>query len=178
MKQTIEAHPNSLTDLSALTGSGQIGARHEPHDSSRRAARAFVRALDQACLELPDDVERRLAFARQMALQHVRIGVTQSVDGRGVASWGHGAPTKLGFLRGWTHILPALALLLGLLTTSHLMERRNVAAAAEIDTALLNDELPPEAYADSGFVEFLKRGQGADLELIASDRQPEAAPAE
>jgi len=178
MKQMIKAHPSSLTDLSALTGSGQTGARHEPLDSSRRAARAFVRALDQACLELPDDVERRLAFARQVALQHVRIGVTHSVDGRGVASWGHGAPAGLGFLRGWTHILPALALLLGLVTTSHLMELRNVAAAAEIDTALLNDDLPPQAYADPGFVEFLKRGQGAEVELIASDSQPDPTPAE
>jgi hypothetical protein len=28
--------------------------------------------------------------------------------------------------------------------------------AAEIDSALLADDLPPKAYSDAGFVEFLK----------------------
>ena len=30
------------------------------------------------------------------------------------------------------------------------------AAAAEVDAALLADDLPPEAYTDPGFGEFLK----------------------
>jgi hypothetical protein len=32
-------------------------------------------------------------------------------------------------------------------------------AAAEVDTALLADTLPPEAYRDPGFVEFLKTAE-------------------
>jgi hypothetical protein len=29
---------------------------------------------------------------------------------------------------------------------------------AEVDTALLTDDLPPSAYADPGFVQFLRAG--------------------
>jgi hypothetical protein len=31
-----------------------------------------------------------------------------------------------------------------------------ISAAAEIDASLLADDLPPSAYSDPGFVEFLK----------------------
>lgn len=177
MKQTIEAHSGHLIDLPAVTHKGSIDRPAEPLDSTRRAARAFVRALDQASFDLPDDIERRLAFARQLALQHVRVAARPAWDERDVTPWGQGA-SRLAFLRRWTHVLPALALLLGLMATSHLVEKRNVAAAAEIDTALLNDDLPPQAYADPGFVEFLKSGQGAEVEVITSETQSDSAPAE
>ena len=52
--------------------------------------------------------------------------------------------------------LPAVALLAGLLLIqqSHIDEQ--ISAAAEIDAALLADDVPPNAYSDPGFVEFLK----------------------
>jgi hypothetical protein len=34
--------------------------------------------------------------------------------------------------------------------------REQVVAAAEIDTQLLSDQLPPAAYSDPGFAEFLR----------------------
>jgi hypothetical protein len=37
-----------------------------------------------------------------------------------------------------------------------------ISAAAEVDAALLVDELPPQAYSDPGFVEFLRTPQGRD----------------
>ena len=33
---------------------------------------------------------------------------------------------------------------------------RFIPATADIDTAILTDELPPDAYADPGFEEFLR----------------------
>jgi hypothetical protein len=37
---------------------------------------------------------------------------------------------------------------------------RRATELAEVDAALLTDELPPAAYADPGFLQFLKTGGG------------------
>lgn len=52
-------------------------------------------------------------------------------------------------------LLPLLALLAGLWGINHWAHREQVQAAAEVDTALLTDDLPPAAYADPGFEEYL-----------------------
>ena len=38
----------------------------------------------------------------------------------------------------------------------HWQDRTQISVAAEVDAALLADDLPPKAYSDAGFVEFLK----------------------
>ena len=53
--------------------------------------------------------------------------------------------------------LPALALTLGLIAIDQLNLMQRIEAAAEIDAALLADDLPPAAYADPGFAEFMKQ---------------------
>ncbi len=55
-----------------------------------------------------------------------------------------------------TVLVPAAALLLGLGLIKHFHLQDQIAAAAEVDAALLADDLPPEAYSDPGFVEYLK----------------------
>jgi hypothetical protein len=47
-------------------------------------------------------------------------------------------------------------LLAGLMLIDSHYTRAQIDAAAEVDAAILTDELPPEAYRDQGFVEFLK----------------------
>ena len=49
-----------------------------------------------------------------------------------------------------------LALVAGLMLIQSENTQRQIAAAVEVDTDLLLDELPPSAYSDPGFVEFLK----------------------
>jgi hypothetical protein len=44
-----------------------------------------------------------------------------------------------------------------LIQQQHVNEQ--IAAAAEIDADLLTDALPPSAYGDAGFLEFLKAPQ-------------------
>jgi hypothetical protein len=56
---------------------------------------------------------------------------------------------------GW--LLPTLALVLGLVGIDQWRDRESIAAMAELDAELLGDDLPPAAYADAGFSEFLKR---------------------
>ena len=52
--------------------------------------------------------------------------------------------------------LPLVALLAGLVLIQHSQDDEQVSAAAEVDAALLADDVPPKAYSDPGFVEFLK----------------------
>ncbi len=53
-------------------------------------------------------------------------------------------------------LLPVLALVAGLWGVHLYRTEETVQAAAEIDTALLTDDLPPDAYADPGFAEYLR----------------------
>ena len=53
-------------------------------------------------------------------------------------------------------MLPLLVLVSGLLMIERWAQQEQVLAAAEIDTQLLSDDLPPAAYSDPGFGEFLR----------------------
>ena len=52
--------------------------------------------------------------------------------------------------------LPLIALVVGLVSIHFIQNERRANEIAEIDSALLMDELPPAAYTDPGFVQFLK----------------------
>jgi hypothetical protein len=77
------------------------------------------------------------------------------------SSSGDSASLTLGgdYLNVWERlaaILPLLALVMGLITINLLQEQNSSDEIAEIDAALLTDDLPPAAYADQGFAQFIK----------------------
>jgi len=49
-------------------------------------------------------------------------------------------------------------LVAGLVFIQHHHDLQQIEVAAEIDSALLADDLPPAAYGDPGFSEFLRNG--------------------
>lgn len=51
--------------------------------------------------------------------------------------------------------LPVLALAIGMAGIFHHEQQRQIREIADIDIAVLSDELPPSAYADSGFRAFV-----------------------
>ena len=53
-------------------------------------------------------------------------------------------------------MLPLLVLVAGLVMIDNWAVREQVLAAAEIDAQLLADDLPPAAYSDPGFGEYLR----------------------
>lgn len=111
--------------------------------------------LAQQAEALPPDVLERLRFAREQAL--ARAQAARRPDPRRAFTW-RPARQRAG-VRWWmrlTAVLPLVALLAGLVLIQDRYIDAQVVAAAEIDTALLADSLPPAAYQDSGFVEFLK----------------------
>lgn len=132
-----------------------------------RFARRVAARLSEAAAATPPDIETRLRFAREQALQRARAVRQAAQVAEPVVVMGHGggaAALRLG--RGgrpgaswWWRLgsaLPVLVLAGGLLLIHDWQSRSQVEAAAEIDTALLTDSVPPDAYSDPGFVEFLK----------------------
>ena len=78
---------------------------------------------------------------------------------------GGGGPPTLGLgERSWFNrvasVLPLLILAAGLVMIHTFQADRRASELAEVDAALLTDDLPPAAYADPGFVQFLKTGGG------------------
>ena len=65
----------------------------------------------------------------------------------------------------WTRIgsvVPLVALVAGLMAISVIQEERRTDELAEVDSALLTDDLPPAAYTDPGFAQFLKTSDAGE----------------
>ena len=112
--------------------------------------------------------ERALARARQIAMQPIGSAVVQQGRVAGLA-WaganasqsgtGFGGDETPAWWMKWASVLPLVVLVLGFILVQDLLSRADVHAAAEIDAALLVDDLPPAAYSDPGFAEFLRSRQ-------------------
>ena len=126
---------------------------------SRIAYRIAAR-LSQCADALDGDVAERLRFAREQALE--RAKAARAAQSRPVVAVTGSGAAVLGGGGWWLKLgsaLPILALAAGLFLIQHLHTQAQIEAAAQIDVELLADDLPPEAYNDAGFVEFLKNPQ-------------------
>lgn len=123
-----------------------------------RVAYRLAGRLSEQAASLDDDITERLRFAREKALE--RAQAARAAQARPVVGVGASGAGILGNLGDWWvrlgSVLPLVALAAGLLLIQHLHGEAQIAAAAEIDAELLADDLPPAAYSDAGFVEFLK----------------------
>jgi len=127
-----------------------------------RFALRLAARLNEGARELPADVTERLRFAREQALERARLvhkaeaaGAVQTVGRGGSASLAFGGAGSQRWFK-LASVLPVIALIGGFLLIEHVHQKSQIAAAAEIDAALLADDVPPSAYSDPGFVEFLK----------------------
>ena len=134
----------------------RLTAPPRPQDPSTLEARYALRVaarLSERSDELPHDIGERLRFAREQALARARVA-------RGAASSAarSGGAAVLG--GGWwprlAAALPVLALAAALVLVQTDQQDEQLRAAIETDAALLADDLPPSAYTDPGFAEFLK----------------------
>lgn len=128
---------------------------------ARLALRMTARLTEKAA-ELPQDVTERLRFAREQALQRAqaaRATTTQSASSsvaNGGGTLSLGSPQSGGWWMQLAAWVPLVALVGGLVLIQRLHTQSQITAAAEIDASILADDLPPAAYSDPGFVEFLK----------------------
>jgi hypothetical protein len=115
--------------------------------------------LSDAADELPYDISERLRAARTRALANRKITVPRTATSTAVS--GGVATITFGndHFSWWNRIaavIPLLALVLGLIAISAIQNDNRTNELAEIDSALLTDDLPPAAYTDAGFAHFLK----------------------
>jgi hypothetical protein len=123
-----------------------------------RFARRLAADMAERAEGVPHDIAERLRVAREQALLRTREqrAETQAVWPVRAA----GGVAVLGAAPGWWvrlgMLLPPALLLGGLFLIGQMHEEAEIRAAAEVDAALLADDLPPVAFHDPGFVEFLK----------------------
>ncbi|HKX94558.1 MAG TPA: DUF3619 family protein [Methylibium sp.] len=134
----------------------RLTAPPRPQDPSTREARYALRVaarLSERSDELPHDIGERLRFAREQALARARTAreaASSSSHSGGAAVLGGGWWPRLAAA------LPVLALAAALVLVQTEQQDEQLRTAVETDAALLADDLPPSAYTDPGFAEFLK----------------------
>lgn len=142
---------NERRSLEAAALAAQHGA--EPQLAARLATVLTARAE-----ALPHDVTERLRFAREQALLRAqRTAAAPTAAHVGVSSSGLGV--LAGFAPWWQRVasvLPLLLLVSGLVAIDQWATHEQVLAAADIDAQLLADDLPPDAWSDPGFAEYLR----------------------
>lgn len=123
-------------------------------------------ALDLNLANLPDDTVSRLASARCIALSRKKKNAPVLVPVTQAALAGYGTHRALGlhapftWLRRIGLVMPVIVLLAGLALIYEFEQQQHIADTADIDTAILTDELPPAAYLDHGFTAYLaNRGE-------------------
>ena len=124
-----------------------------------RFARGIAAHLSLSAAGVAPDIGERLRFARERALQAAfrarRSSHSEELSGaaQGVAILGF---SHSPLWRPLAAAVPVLALVAGLVFIQAVQTRSQIDVAAEVDAALLGDDLPISAYRDAGFVEFLK----------------------
>jgi hypothetical protein len=133
--------------------------------SQDRFGRRVAARLDAGVAELPRDISERLRAARVQAVARRKVAGLQPLRARQLVIAGGGQAALGGDeepVSLWQRIasaLPLIVLAAGLVTIHVVQSDRRAREVADVDAALLTDALPPTAYADPGFVQFLKSGQ-------------------
>ena len=122
-----------------------------------RFARSIAARLTESSQHIAPDVSERLRFAREKAIGSMRV----QRDGPQTIGRSASGAAVLGFSRSpwwlrFASVLPLFALVGGLVLIQDWQARSQISVAAEVDEALLGDDLPITAYRDPGFTEFLK----------------------
>lgn len=121
--------------------------------------RAVAARLSAGTADIPYEVRERLRAARVRALQARKIPavaptIVRNGGGSAALTLGEGKP---GLFTRIASVLPLVVLAAGLVAIHTIQTERRASELAEVDAALLTDDLPPSAYADPGFVQFLKQ---------------------
>lgn len=125
-------------------------------------AKRITSHLQDSADSIPRDISERLRHARMQALtlhKSVSTKTATGISASGGSATLQGPPSSFGWLNHMASWLPLMALLAGLLTIGVLQEDNRVRELAAVDAELLTDELPPAAYTDPGFLQFLRSNQ-------------------
>ena len=134
---------------------------HQSMEAEELFGRRVAVRLDTSASDLPYDITERLRASRVRAVAQRKVSVAVAapvvvVNGNGTLSIGDEG------LNWWSRLasaLPIMALLVGMVVINVVQDEKRAHELAEVDAALLTDDLPPAAYADPGFLQFLKSAE-------------------
>ena len=114
---------------------------------------------------LPHDIGERLRVAREQAVARRKQPAAVLRQRAATAASRNGNTATLSFgddgLGFWGRLTSAALVLVmaaGLIAINVIQDDDRTMEVADLDAALLTDDLPPEAYADPGFLQYLKTG--------------------
>ena len=120
--------------------------------NEERYAYRIRQVLNLGLNDIPPAASRRLEAARHLALAHQKQAEPQMVTANaGISSIRSGS--YIPFLK---QTLAVLALLLGMWISFYWHSIQYVTELEDVDSALLTDDLPPDAFLDNDFFEWLK----------------------
>ncbi|NBW50119.1 MAG: DUF3619 family protein [Betaproteobacteria bacterium] len=126
-------------------------------------ARAITSRLNESANALPHDISERLKVARMQALakrkwvdETAPANVVVGQNGQGALQMGSGLRHWMTQLGSW---LPLLLLVTGMVVIGLAQDDWTAQEIADVDTELLTNALPPAAYTDPGFAQFLRNNQ-------------------
>ena len=114
---------------------------------------------------LPHDIGERLRVAREQAVARrkqpaavLRQRAAMAASRNGNTATLSVGDDGLGFWGRLTSAALVLVMAAGLIAINVIQDDDRTMEVADLDAALLTDDLPPEAYADPGFLQYLKTG--------------------
>jgi len=147
--------------------------KHQDKQLTETQADQFGRAsaalLSQSALSLPAGIKDRLHAARMKALavrKPEKVLVKKPAFAGVAGNWNSGLNGAWDTV-GW--MAPLVVLVFGLIGIAQWQDDSRINDIAEVDAALLSDDVPPDAYADNGFLAFLKNGPLSDSGNNVSD---------
>ena len=129
-------------------------------------ARRITARLSEAEADLDYDITERLRAARAQALARRKVVATPAIARQPQQETATaGAPSgKRNWWRAVVSAVPLTAMVAGLTFFNGVQADEGANEMAEYDATLLADELPPTAYTDPGFTQYLK--------IAAQQKQP------
>jgi hypothetical protein len=112
-----------------------------------------IRQLLNQAARVDARTAERLRAARERALEHQKIERAHGL------AWADNVLGNLGGLSGVSvrFVLPLVVLVVGLVSINLWQQKQRTAEYVEIDTQLLSDDLPIDAYLDKDFEAWLRR---------------------
>lgn len=169
-----------------VTARLEEGSQSLPHDITERLRIAREQAIEAA--RLAQQTRLGVVTAGELAPVVAPATAVAGMSAQGAAvlgGWSESGQTRqtdrgrrfddAPLSWGWrlATTLPVLALVAGLWLVHAYHDQEKVEATADIDTAILTDDLPPDAYADPGFEEFLRGDERTPMRPI-EEAIPEA----
>ncbi len=130
---------------------------------------ATAALLEHGSKSLPQSIRARLHSARMKALsvqKTEKVYVRQPAFASSSGNWSTNSGALWNYF-GW--IAPLLVLVFCLIAIAEWQQDSRINDIAELDIALLTDDVPPDAYADIGFLSFLKNGPLAESDQDSLD---------